>query len=407
MRGLLAWLFGGLELGNLGQKGLAHEQTAHGQAAHEQAAHAQAGQKASLYSEWRLAEVLKTPMKLFFLLSAGAGVLALPLYAAMDDFYGYHVFLFLDLFMGSAYCGFLLTALPSWLRFSGDLYRHHLIFISLFLLGIIASFVDISWGFKAIFAFWAYLVIFCFFMSVKSRIFIFLQFILLLFLLAKFLYAYLDLLSAQRMIIHINSAAVMYIGSRIAIALGSQALTDAKRHELSFVVNMYQRNVSIFFFLALALLEYFENYEAIGFASLAAGVFCLARLSDFHYFLILKRHFILFFYFVFMSISFSYILYGMSLLFDFNLLQALHLVAFASIFLMVLIVFNVAGLRHNDLKLIFPPCSYIAFGLVFCAALLRYFDLYFTATLFVFAAFILEFCFFSGVFARNKFKGEA
>lgn len=342
-------------------------------------------------------KIFYTPMECNFLLSAMCFSFGFLLYFVSDDFYNQHIFLFFDLALGAAYTGFLLTALPAWLGYFKDLKIICLSLLTLYVLLAICGVFNINLALYFACIYWLVLSLVAFYMSYKSKVYN--NLILMLFMLVclKIAYAFSKDAVFLKSILHLNTAFVLLINFKISLAICNEALSD----NLHFMPNVYYKNLSVFTLVLMSFASASNYFYEIDFSFLliASAFMIFARLKDFHYLMLLKVHYVACFYGFLLILGLSYLLLAF---FD----NVLHLVLLSSIALHILLVFNIAGLKHHNLELRFFKRTFISIGLIVLAMGLRFFELNAQAIVCLSFAFIIQFFMLYKIFNKHDFLAD-
>lgn len=327
-------------------------------------------------------------MRIFFLTACVCVALGCVSFFTPFDFVSFHKFAFLALACPAAYAGFLFTAVPDWANFSGRLKPHSVTMFAIFALALAASPFWLNLSYFLIGIFWAYLLIFCAVLLAldKNTDNFSVLCVLAAFCALSFAYALSGDERFLRAQIHVNAAAVAVVSFRVSIVTAKEAfkLEAARGENLSgnftaedmsqavFAPNFVYKNLAVTALLILATAVSFGASEEIcAFISLGCGFIALARLHEWHYACLLKRHFIAFYYLISLFLGAGYVWAGADALTGGTGSQALHLIAVCGVMGAVMLIFNVAGLRHSGQELCFLRLSRIAFALLFCAGFSR------------------------------------
>lgn len=343
------------------------------------------------------------PVRIFFAHSALFAIIASVILALhTGDFARLHNFIFLQSFLGAAFGGFVLLALPIWCEIKTDLKP-----ISALLLGLlwIAFFMQIfaesslfaeSSSFfidSAIFAesranfmetasygtmsaFWLALFICAFVWIIKSKNSQNLALLFSLFCIFTLTLAQIWAREAKisYAFIHICIFATLIISFRVSLVLGNEVLKSLPNASvLIFLPNPALKNISCFLVLMLAIATLWGKSDNLNaFLSLGVGFSTLSRLSSWHYRVFFATHYTLILYALFLGLGISYIALGVAYFGVFYASNALH---FLSIFVLlgfVLFVFNTASLRHSqNQNFIFSPTTRFSFVALFFASIAR------------------------------------
>ena len=312
------------------------------------------------------------PMRIFFLMSAACAVLGASVFFTPTDFVSLHKFIFLQLFLALAYAGFLLTGLTDWTNFQASLKIHAYILFSLFFISFILAFFSLFLAHCFIALFWLYLVLLCLYMIWQDKnddqfgVFGILGFEIYYLISGneKFL----------NLQVFIHVIAILLISYRVSVVLGKEALKrEEGMDEAVFVPNFIYKNIAICCVCAFLLFNiFFEASMGVYYAAIACGSAVLAKLKEWHYKELFKHSFVLLYYFMQLFLALGFLGIGFSGIFGLHLeTNFMHLIAINSVIFSVMLIFNVAGLRHSGQELEFLRLSKIAFILVLLAGISR------------------------------------
>ncbi|MBZ7997854.1 NnrS family protein [Campylobacter canadensis] len=341
-------------------------------------------------------------MKSFFLLCSISFSLGIFVYFFSDDFYNNHIFLFFDIALSAAYTGFILTALPAWLGFNKTLKNINIFLLFLFLTSALTYFINTFFAMFFMCIFWLSLSFICSFMCFKTKNFNSLILILFGFCFLKFAYFFTLNTDFLKALIHLNSAAIMLINFKISIAVSRSALDEKNYKDYHFIPNVYYKNLSVFTLILLSIFSVIFSNIDLKFLYIASAFMIFARLKDFHHKELLKTHYVLFLYISIFILGLAYLIYGLN-----TTSASLHLIFLSSICINILLVFNIAGLRHNGLVLRFFKRTYLSFILLFLTLLLRYLNINDFAIICLFLSFIIQFFMLLKIFLNNSFLQDA
>ena len=341
------------------------------------------------------------PMRIFFLTSAVCAVLGGAVFFTPVDFVSWHKFIFLHLVVALAYAGFLLTGLTDWTNFGGGLKKHAYVMFAFFMA-----------------LFWAYLAGLCVYMIWLDRNDD--QLGVLAFLLGILGFEIYYLLSGEEKFlnlqIHLHVIAILLVSFRVSVVLGKEALNrEPGMQDAAFVPNFVYKNIAIVSVCAFLLVSvFFEGSKAVNFAAIACGSAILAKLKEWHYKELLRHSFVIYYYLMQLLLAVAYVGYGASGILGLGLeTNMLHVIALNGIIFSIMLIFNIAGLRHSGQELEFLRLSKIAFVLVIVAGICRGFLAYvwsgfyihLPATL-IAVAFALWFIDFYKIFRDNEFSDD-
>lgn len=330
------------------------------------------------------------PMRIFFAHSALFTIIAGAILALnMGDFVRLHKFIFLQSFLGAAFGGFLLLALPIWCEIKTDLKPISALLIALlwiaFFMQIFAEsspfaessgFFTDSASYGVMSAFWLALLVSAFAWIIKSKNSQNLALLFALFCIFTLTLAQIWVREAKisYAFIHICIFATLIISFKISLVLGNEALKSLPNaNALIFLPNPALKNISCFLVLALAIATLWGKSDNLNtFLSLGVGFSALARLSNWHYRVFFETHYTLILYALNLALGISYIALGVAYFGAFGVSFALH---FLSIFVLlgfVLFVFNTASLRHShNQNFIFSRTTRFSFVALFFASIAR------------------------------------
>lgn len=330
------------------------------------------------------------PVRIFFAHSAFFAIVAGAILALhTGDFVRLHKFIFLQSFLGAAFGGFLLLALPIWCEIKTDLKPISALLIVLlwiaFFMKIFAEsspfaessgfFID-SASYGVMSAFWLALLVSVFAWIIKSKNSQNLALLFALFCIFALTLAQIWVREAKisYAFIHICIFATLIISFKISLVLGNEALKSLPNaNALIFLPNPALKNISCFLVLALAIATLWGKSNNLNaFLSLGVGFSALARLSSWHYRVFFATHYTLILYALNLALGISYIALGVAYFGAFGTSFALH---FLSIFVLlgfVLFVFNTASLRHSqNQNFIFSRATKFSFVALFFASIAR------------------------------------
>ena len=354
------------------------------------------------------------PMRIFFISACFCGICGGLVFYFSDNFLILHQMLFLNLLPACAYGGFLLTAIPDWANFKGSLKTIGTTLFALVVLAFLSLPFNylLSGGFIAVF--WAILLGFCAVLLWRDKndgnfsILMILSLLLglqIAFLLKndfKFLYSQ----------IHISVAAIAVVSFRVSMVLGNEALKLTDFKDPMFLPNLVHKNLVSFFAILYAFVYIFFDEKTSGFVALGVGFVMLAKLKELHYFALLKRYYIAFYYLFEFSCAFGYIWLGYLQINQIYNSAPLHLIALGYYFSIILFIFIVAGIRHSGfIKLKFPFFGILALIFMIFASLIRSFLTEFSGYIHL-SAFLLILSFgfyafkFFKIFTRNPFSDD-
>ena len=300
------------------------------------------------------------PMRIFFLTSAVCAVLGGAIFFTPVDFVSWHKFIFLHLVAALAYAGFLLTGLTDWTNFGGGLKKHAYAMFSFFAASFVSAFFSLFAAHFFMALFWAYLAGLCVYMIWLDRND--------------------DQLGVLAFLLGILGFEIYY-------------LLSGEEKFLNLQIHLHV--------IAILLISF--RVSAI-----------LAKLKEWHYKELLRHSFVIYYYLMQLLLAAAYILYGASGILGLGLeTNMLHVIALNGIIFSIMLIFNIAGLRHSGQELEFLRLSKIAFALVIAAGVCRGFLAYvwsgfyihLPATL-IAVAFGLWFIDFYKIFRDNEFSDD-
>ena len=315
-----------------------------------------------------LIDFFSHPMRIFFLYASFFAVFgAIVLLISTKNFINFHQFIFLQLFCGCAFAGFLLNAMPDWTNYTGNLTPYSIIAFSLLTLSFILE-ITLESGIFVMPIFWLFLLLVCGYWLYKDRntnnfnlIFV-LSCILLISLFQAFFGA------SNYGLIHLYIAIIVIVGFRVS-AVMAQLAVDREYGEKIYVFlpNPILRNLAYFSFILLAFSEFFSQFSFLrGFSALACGLIMLGRIAEWHHLAFFKIHYTIIHYLLFLGIGVFYASFGIDLLFSFgHSFAILHGITIWVLLGFIYLIFNVASLRHSgQLVLNLPLSSKIGFILL-------------------------------------------
>ncbi|RAZ50973.1 hypothetical protein CHL10075_09130 [Campylobacter hyointestinalis subsp. lawsonii] len=291
------------------------------------------------------------PMRIFFLLLSLFCVLSSFIFFTNLDFITIHKTLFIGVIPCVAYCGFLLTAFPDWTKFNKNLKPHTIILFCILNLAFLSAFFNPFLANLFVAFAWTYIFILSTFMTIQGKNSDQLSIHLLLFLFAvfSFLYAFSTDEKYLHLEIFLHFIGIFIISFRISIVLGKEALVQGGDEISVFIPNLIYKNLAIImiYVYIICVLADFDK-KTLGFILLGIGSATLAKLAELHYQILLKRYFILVYYFLQLTLGTGFIWLGISYLFELtSSADALHIITISGIFGAIYMVINIAGLRHS------------------------------------------------------------
>ena len=317
------------------------------------------------------------PMRIFFLY---AGILVLfgvmILLFQIGNFIHLHQFIFIDLFCGCAFAGFLFSAIPDWTNYKKSLLPFSIVAFILLNFALLTELLALN-GRIFILLFWLWILGSCIFWLYKGKNTNHLNLIFVLLCLV-FLQSFgLFFTPKPYALIHCYVAGIIVIGFRVSTVLAQTALDKIKgENSCVFIPNPILRNLSYFAILMLALCNTLSLSQTLqGFITLGAGLILLSRIYEWHYKVFLKVHYTLIYYFLLLGNGIFYVLLGINDLFNFTYSSTfLHGITLFVLIGFIYLVFNVASLRHSgQIVLNFPLNSKIGFLLLALATLAKVF----------------------------------
>ncbi|NLK66467.1 MAG: hypothetical protein GX282_03225 [Campylobacteraceae bacterium] len=363
-------------------------------------------------------DFLSHPMRANFLLASLVTMLGGTLFFTNLDFITLHKIFFLCFLPMLAYSGFLLTALPDWTNYKGALKSHNILLLALFLLAFLGIFISLKITMIFVSLFWLYLLCFSAYLLVLARNNdnFSILFVLFSFFALSLLYALTSNENYLNLQIHINIIAVLVVSFRIGIVLGREALRQDGDEDSLFMANFTHKNLASWFLFIYIFSEIFLKSQIIsGYIAAGVGFVILANLKEWHYAVLLKRHFVLFYYTILLLTGVGYVGFGLSQVLSTGLeSQILHIIAIVGILGIIYLVFTTAGLRHSGFVLLsYPRVIKFGFILLVVAAILRgvfgYFSpLFYTQipALLVIVAYTFYMVKFFFIFKDNEFSDD-
>lgn len=339
-----------------------------------------------------IADFSAAPLRLFFLsacLSAMVGASCWSLvflggWRFVTDPLNLHAFFFLQSLAGAVYAGFLFTAIPEWTSDRTPLSKP---MQRLWLLWLVASFVapfSLASALLVMTVYWFYVIALATWLVWKNRdhrqvsvlLFVYSVTAMTMWLCIK---AWFSEINAHdwRQLLHLGLLGIALISFRISQALGTQALEDSGQDDSRFIPNPFYKNLAVWLFYALIISNLIlQNSAVSGWLHLAIAGVMIGRLREWHFFILLKQHYVWWLYLTLLLIGIGYSWRGLTLIENstsalFNPVLPLHLIAIGGFLLMVYQVFNIAGLRHSNRDLIYPLTSRVGLVCLLLAALSR------------------------------------
>ena len=357
------------------------------------------------------------PMRLFFLYASVFAIFgSLVLLFSFENFITFHQFIFLHLFCGCAFVGFLLNAMSDWTNYTGNLTPFSLLAFILLSLGFILE-ITAQKGILIMPLFWLFLLLVCAYWLYKDRNTnnFSLLFILSCILLVSIAEAFLKIQNYA--LIHLYMAGIVIVGFRVSAVMAQLALDkEYKSKSYVFLPNPILRNLAYFALFLLALSEFLPQFTSLkSFMALGVGLIFLGRIYEWHHNVFFKAHYTIIHYFLLLGIGVFYTLLGIDSLFalSFNF-AILHGITLWALLGFIFLIFNVASLRHSgQLILSFPLSSKIAFFLLFLSAFCRvllwkygiFFHIYLPAILLA-SVFVIFFITFFKLYVENPFSDD-
>lgn len=358
------------------------------------------------------------PMRISFLISCVFVIFGSLLFFTPSNFVALHKFFFLSLVPVGAYYGFLMTALPDWTNYKGSLKWHCIFIFILLCFSFIACFFYLNLALWIIFISWSYIFIFSSYLIFLDKSTKHFSILLCLFgfVVLSFLYALNGDEKYLNLQLFLNCVAILLITFRISIVLGSEALKQNGDENSIFIPNAIYKNIaalSIWIYIICSLLN--ASDVVLGYLLLASGSAILAKLLELHYYVLLKKHFIMFYYLIQIFIASGFIWLGTCYVLSLPYhTKALHLIAISGILGSILLVFNVAGTRHSGFRMLnFPMSSKFGMILIFLATISRsflsdfnYIFYIYLPSIFLVLAFGFYLIKFYKIFKNNEFTGD-
>ena len=150
------------------------------------------------------------------------------------------------------------------------------------------------------------------------------------------------------------------------------------------------------------------------YAAIACGSAVLAKLKEWHYKELFRHSFVLLYYFMQLFLALGFLGIGASGLLNLGLeVNFMHLMAVNAVVFSVMLIFNIAGLRHSGQELEFLRLSKIAFILVILAGISRGILAYFWSGFYIHLpatlialAFVFWLINFYAIFRDNEFSED-
>lgn len=359
------------------------------------------------------------PFRVFFLLATiGAGVALwqwiLLILAPKSAFFPlhWHAVAFLNLCAGAGFAGFLLTAMPEWVK-RFPMKNHAYVLIGLWL-AILFGLNQFKLALFMAILFWLYLsllIAYWLYLANKPK------FISYLLILMALLFLNIDYFIRQKalslyLMVDVMIIAIGMVNFRVGNVLGNEALQNGGLKDWRYVPNLHAKNIAILILSFYCFCIYFEvSQNILGWLALAVSSAFLGRLNEWHHLFLLREHFVRANYGVNLSIFLGYLGVGLSQLFYPALYSfSRHLLAISAMLAMVLIIMSIAGVRHSGLKLYFYRDTRFAIGLLlfagFCRSFLAYYyphfwTIYIIPTFCVLSAFLLYLIRYLIIFAQT------
>ncbi len=328
------------------------------------------------------------PFRLFFLTGCVAAVMAascwslamLGWWTIPTDPLHLHVFFFLQSLAGAVYAGFLFTAIPEWTHDAIPLKRFTQPLWGLWLSALLTAIWSLKWGLTLMIIYWFFVLVLAAWLVWRKRddrhisilFFVTATWGITVWLMLK---AWNDGTVSPfdwQQLLHTEIMGVALITFRISRALGTQALEDDGQLDSRFIPNPFYKNLAIWLFYSLVISNLILHNTVIeGWINLAISGVMIGRLREWHFGVLLKRHYVRWLYLTLLFIGIGYgwrgfALIGISQSPLFNPVLPFHLIAIGGLLLMIYQVFNIAGLRHSGLDLIYPAISRLG---LFCLLL--------------------------------------
>lgn len=168
----------------------------------------------------------------------------------------------------------------------------------------------------------------------------------------------------DEIIIHLNAILLLIIAFKVSIVIGNEAIKDEKN--AIFIPNFIHKNLAIsFIVLYIIAFCFIDDRNVLGYISVGFSFVIFAKLSELFYIDLLKKHYILIYFFIIFFIGI-----GVCELFlpKFKgvLLDFLYIVAILG---MLFFIFYVIELRHSKQELIFKKPLKFSFLFIFLAGI--------------------------------------
>lgn len=291
-----------------------------------------------------------------------------------DDFVLFHKFFFLNYAVCAIYGAFLLTALPDWMHYKKSIFKISIFLFSCLILALLALIFSPKISAFFIFIFWLALFIFAFYLAILDKNTNNFSILVLLFCLALFAFCYFYSGDGRFLDIslHLHSIAIAIISFRISVVLGYEALKSTKLKDPVFIPNAVYKNLQITFLSLLIISLFFASAQVSAFIAIGVGAMFLATLKELHFIVLLRKYYVLSYYFIVLFGGLSYLLYGAALLSGAYSVPALHLIAISFILGAIFFVLSIAGSRHSGLTMNIPKLGILSVFIIFSAGIARW-----------------------------------
>ena len=360
------------------------------------------------------------PLRIFFLNSAVFVIIASVVLAFnLGDFVALHKFIFLQSFLGAAFAGFLLTALPLWCEIEVNRKPFSIaLFVILWVAFLSCALIDESLGYAIMSAFWFVLFLVALFWIIKAKNTA--NLILIFALLGLFALSAVQIFMREvrfaYAFIHLCALATLIVSFRVSLVLGNEAIKSLPNSDsLMFIPNVALKNISCFLVFALIIATIWDKSANLNaFLSLGVGFSLMSRLSQWHYRIFFTTHYTLILYALFLGFSASYIALGVAYFANAYISSAMHFLNIFVILGFVLFIFNVASLRHTANQIfIFSLLTRISFVALLLSAISRGILMNFAGIFYItIPAILVAFAFvyfiakFLGIYKNNDFKAD-
>ncbi|ARR00006.1 MULTISPECIES: NnrS family protein [Campylobacter] len=317
------------------------------------------------------------PMRLFFIMSGLFAIFGtIILIFNIGDFISFHKFIFIELFVSSAFVGFLLTAVSDWADYKGSLLPYSVIGFILLILALSTQILGFNGSIFIAFL-WSFIAITTLIWLIKAKNYDNFSLIFLLCFIAFIEFYGVIYEPKPYALIHCFMGGIILIGFRISTVLARLALDRKfKDNSYIFIPNPILKNISYISLLALALCDILRlDNTTSGFICAGAGLIILSQISQWHHRVFLSTHYTFIYYILLFGSGLIYLALGVDLLFGLNFTSTiLHGITIWSTIGFIFFVFNVSSLRHSgQATLNLPICGKIGIILLAIATISKLF----------------------------------